>query len=246
MALWCTVKQRLQKILAQRGVASRRAAESMMLDGRVTVNGAVISVLGTQADPDTDDIRVDGLPIPPPQKARVLMLHKPPGYVSTCKTGRETGKSVLELVPADRRYFPVGRLDRDSSGLLLLTDDGDLAHRLMHPRHKVEKTYEVESDAPLPADAAAQLAAGIHLEEGIARALAVAALGNNVYRVILGQGRKRQIRRMFQALGVRVIRLHRVQIGTLPLGDLPAGRWRELSAREIEYLLTSDPSRSVR
>ena len=218
----------------------------MILDGRVTVNAAVISTLGAQADPDADDIRVDGLPVPPAKRTRVLMLHKPPGYVSTCKTGLETGKSVLELIPADRRYFPVGRLDRDSSGLLLLTDDGDLAHRLMHPRHKVEKTYEVESDGPLPADGAEQLAAGIRLEEGIACALAVAALGKNVYRVILGQGRKRQIRRMFQALGVRVIRLHRVQVGALRLGDLPPGRWRELSAPEIEDLLTSDPSRSVR
>jgi pseudouridine synthase len=239
------VKQRLQKILAQRGVASRRAAERMMLDGRVTVNGAVISLLGAQADPDTDDIRVDGRPIPPPQRARVLMLHKPPGYVSTCKTGRESGKSVLELVPADRRYFPVGRLDRDSSGLLLLTDDGDFAHRLMHPRHKVPKTYEVECDAPLPAGGMQQLSSGLSLEDGVARALAVSAVGDGAYRVILGQGRKRQVRRMFQALGVRVLRLHRVQIGALPLGQLPAGRWRELTADEIEDLLTWDASRSV-
>jgi pseudouridine synthase len=239
------VKQRLQKILAQRGVASRRAAERIMLDGRVTVNGAVISLLGTPADPDTDDIRVDGRPIPPPQKARVLMLHKPEGYLSTCRPGRETGKGVLELVPADRRYFPVGRLDRDSSGLLLLTDDGDFAHRLMHPRHKVPKTYEVECDAPLPAGGMQQLRSGLSLEDGVARALAVSAVGHGAYRVILGQGRKRQIRRMFQALGVRVLRLHRVQIGALPLGQLPAGRWRELTAEEIEDLLTWDASRSV-
>lgn len=239
------MKQRLQKILAQRGVASRRTAEKMILDARVTVNGTVISVLGTQADPDADEIRVDGRPLPPPQRARVLMLHKPPGYVSTCRTGRETGKSVLELVPADRRYFPVGRLDRDSTGLLLLTDDGDLAHHLMHPRHKVPKVYEVESDRPLPADGARQLTAGVHLQDGISRALAVSSMGDSVYRVILGQGRKRQIRRMFQALGMQVLRLHRVQIGALPLGDLPAGRWRELTAHEIEDLLTWDASRSV-
>jgi 23S rRNA pseudouridine2605 synthase len=133
-------------------------------------------------------------------------------------------------------------LDRDSSGLLLLTDDGDLAQRLMHPRHKVPKVYEVQSDRPLPADGAEQLIAGVHLEDGISRALAVSGIGDCAYRVILGQGRKRQIRRMFQALGVRVLRLHRVQIGLLPLGDLPAGRWRELMADEVENLLARDAS----
>jgi len=240
------VKQRLQKTLAQRGLASRREAEKMILDGRVQVNGAVIAVLGTQADPDADDIRLDGLPIPEARRARVLMLHKPPGYLCTCKAGRETGKSVLELVPADRRYFPVGRLDRDSSGLLLLTDDGDLAHRLMHPRYKVPKTYEVECDATLPAGGIQQLAAGVRLEDGVARALSVSPAGRCAYRVILGQGRKRQIRRMFQSLGVRVLRLHRTQVGVLPLADLPAGRWREVTKREIEDLLRSDASRVAR
>jgi 23S rRNA pseudouridine2605 synthase len=239
------LKQRLQKILAQRGLASRREAERMILDGRVTVNGSLVSVLGTQADPDADDIRVDGKLVPPVQAARVLMLNKPPGYVSTCKTGREIGRSVLELVPHDRRYFPVGRLDRDSSGLLLLTDDGDLAHRLMHPRHKVAKLYLVTCDASLPRGGARRLEAGIPLEDGVARALRVSALGDGLYRVVLGEGRKRQIRRMFRALGVRVTHLQRVQVGGVELGDLAEGRWRELTAVEIQALLSPDAMHST-
>ena len=235
------MKQRLQKILAQRGIASRREAERMICAQRVTVNGIVIDVLGAQADADNDEIRLDGQLIPAPRISRVLMLNKPEGFVSTCRIGRERGKSVLELVPADRRYFPVGRLDRDSSGLLLLTDNGDLAYRLTHPRHKVPKFYDVTCENPLNPGIIHQLKTGILLDDGPARAIEILISGKYTCHVILGEGRKRQIRRMFAAVGVRISRLHRTQIGNLKLETLPLGHWRELSTREIETLFFPEP-----
>jgi 23S rRNA pseudouridine2605 synthase len=235
------VKQRLQKILSQRGIASRREAEKLIAAGRVTVNSVVVTVLGTQADPDIDVVRLDGKPLPELRVSRVLMLNKPAGYVSTCRIGREIGVSVLELLPNDRRYFPIGRLDRESTGLLLLTDDGDLAFRLTHPRYKVPKVYEVDCENPLTRNVIRQLKDGVLLEDGQARAIEIIAAGRYACRVILGEGRKRQIRRMFASVGIKIARLHRTQIGNLMLSKLPPGQWRDLSDHEKELLLHPEP-----
>lgn len=230
------MKERLQKVLARAGVSSRRAAEEIILEGRVTVNGAMVSILGTTVDAQTDRILIDGRPLNLPDATRVLMLNKPAGYVSTSRTSREVGESVLELVPKDRRYFSVGRLDADSTGLLLMTDDGDLAYRLTHPRHGTRKHYRVETFRRLTDDDLVALRVGVALEDGLARAQTVRRGAGNTFHIVLAEGRKRQIRRMISALGHRVRALHRTQIGPLKLGDLPLGHWRPLTEEEISVL----------
>ncbi|RPH96295.1 rRNA pseudouridine synthase [candidate division KSB1 bacterium] len=234
------MKERLQKIIAERGLASRRRAEILIREGRVSVNGCVLSQLGSTADPEQDEIRVNGRRLPQSRAPRVLALHKPVGYVCTCRTSRERGTSVLNLVPNDRRYFPVGRLDMNSSGLLLLTDDGSLAQRLSHPRYGVRKEYRVRTGSPVSPPQIHTLREGVPLEEGLAKVIGVSRLSKLYYRVILAEGKKRQIRRMFEALGVRVTALERIRIGGLLLGDLPPGKWRELNSSEISRLLSQD------
>jgi 23S rRNA pseudouridine2605 synthase len=231
-------KERLQKILAARGVASRREAESFITGGRVKVNGIVVTTLGFKADPDTDEISVDDRPLAPPQAPRVIMLHKPTGFLSTCRKSREEGREILELIPHDRRYFPVGRLDRESSGLILLTDDGDLAFRLTHPSRHVPKIYLVDLNYPLTRQEQLELLRGMEIEDGFARIDAIEQCGRNRYYMTLHEGRKRQIRRMVAELHLHVRVLHRVQIGSLHIGDLPIGQWRELGPQEIRQLLT--------
>jgi 23S rRNA pseudouridine2605 synthase len=233
------MKERLHKILARRGIASLRHAEQLIADGHVSVNGKVIDRQGTFADPDADSIRVDGKPLPHSRDPLVLMLNKPSGYLCTSSKGREEfGDTVFDLVPRDRRYFTVGRLDRDSSGLILLTDDGDLANRLTHPRYGTTKVYQVETQWPLPRTAFAELTRGIALEDGVARALKVSVVTSTRFRLTMGEGRKREIRRMVQALGSRVTELQRIQIGGLKLGTLPEGEWRVLTAAEKKLLFS--------
>ncbi len=231
------MNERLQKVIAARGIASRREAERMILEGRIVVNDAVATELGTRVDPDVDRIVVDGRPLRPAAAPRVLMLNKPVGYLSTCKPDREIGPTVLELVPRDRRYFPVGRLDQNSSGLMLLTDDGDLAHRLTHPRYGTEKVYDVETRHPLRPEQVNELIEGVMLDDGPARALDVQQVSPRGVLITLGEGRKRQVRRMIIAVGSRVLSLRRVRIGGLCIGSLPSGKWRELEPSEIELLL---------
>ncbi|HEY3294284.1 MAG TPA: pseudouridine synthase [bacterium] len=229
--------ERLQKILASRGIASRREAETLILKGRVSVNGVKVTELGAKADPDADTILFDGRTLPNHLAPKVLMLNKPVGYLSTSRKSREEGEIVLDLVPSDRRYFPVGRLDRDSSGLLLMTDDGDLALRLTHPRYGAHKTYVVETTATVPPESVRLLKEGVMLEDGMAYAIDALQLGRRCLQITLGEGRKRQVRRMIAALGLRVFSLERVQIGGLSLGSLRPGQWRELNPDEIERLL---------
>jgi 23S rRNA pseudouridine2605 synthase len=230
-------KIRLQKLLADRGIAARRGAEILIRDGRVTVNGQIVTVLGSKVDPDHDLVELDGRPLPEQRPHRVIMLHKPVGYVSTCRVSREQGSSVLELIPADRRYFPVGRLDRDSSGMLLLTDDGEFSQRLMHPRHEIEKVYIVKASRALTRDELSSLRTGVLIDGRMAAPRSIKSERPGQYRIVLAEGRKRQIRRMFQALGIAVVSLCRVQIGGLALSDLPVGAWKILNQREIQQLL---------
>lgn len=236
-------EERLQKALAHAGVASRRAAEALILQGRVAVNGEVVRALGTRVDLDRDTVTVDGRPIARRAARHYVLLHKPRGYVSTARDerGRPT---VLDLVPTPTRLYPVGRLDADSEGLLLLTDDGDLALRLTHPRYKVPKEYHVLVPAPVPEEVLARLRSGVDLAEGRTAPAEVAVLrrepAGTWLRIVLRQGWKRQIRRMLAALGLPVERLVRVRIGGLTLGDLPAGTWRVLSPGEARRALEEE------
>ncbi|TMF26890.1 MAG: rRNA pseudouridine synthase [Chloroflexi bacterium] len=229
---------RLQKVLAERGVASRRRAEELMREGRVRVAGAIVRELGTRVASDAR-IEVDGQAVGAPQRHRYVLLNKPRGIVSTARDERGR-RTVVELLGARERLYPVGRLDADSEGLLLLTNDGAWAERVIHPRHGHDREYEVLlADAVAPA-ALAALRRGIRLEEGVATPERVAVLSRggrgSVVRVVLRTGWKRQLRRMFAALGLRVVRLRRIRVGPLLLGRLRPGAWRELTAKEIRAL----------
>lgn len=231
--------ERLQRILARSGIASRRAAEAIIASGRVTVNGEIVQALGTRADPGRDDIRVDGSPLPEPGRRVLLALHKPAGYVTTRhdERGRRT---VMELVPAIPGLHPVGRLDFDTSGLLLLTNDGELTLAITHPRHELAKTYLATVAGVPGAEALARLRAGIELEEGWT-APAEASVerevrGGSVVRLVIHEGRKRQVKRMLAAVGHPVRQLVRISVGPLTLDGLDSGAWREVSVKEVESL----------
>ncbi|MCS7300448.1 MAG: rRNA pseudouridine synthase [Fimbriimonadales bacterium] len=236
--------QRLQKWLAYCGYGSRRACERLIEQGRVQVNG-IVAQLGAKVDPKRDVITVDGKRVQPPQDFVYLMLHKPRGYVTTRKDPHAP-RTVMELLQgAPPNLFPVGRLDADSEGLLLFTNDGALAHRLMHPRYKLPKTYRVWVRGVLSERALKQLREGVPLEDGITAPAQVKLIRSDgqqsLLEVVLHEGRKRQIRRMCQAVGHPVQRLVRIAIGNLRLPrDLPPGKWRLLSQAEVA-LLKSEP-----
>lgn len=247
---------RIQKLLADAGVASRRGADALVAAGRVTVNDRP-AVIGERVDPIRDRVAVDGRLVGGAATAIHLALHKPAGVTSTVRD-RHAEQTVVDLVPPALRrgvprLYPVGRLDRDSEGLILLTNDGDWANRILHPRYAVEREYAVALPAPLRRDQLDRLAGGIPLEEGLARFLAIRTAtttetgrtesltgirtpGATWYRVVLGQGWKRQVRRMLAEVGAPVLRLVRVRIGSLRLDDLAAGRARPLSAAERDRL----------
>ncbi|WP_308526529.1 pseudouridine synthase [uncultured Oscillibacter sp.] len=234
------MEERLQKLLSAAGVCSRRAAETYLTAGRVTVNGEPAR-LGQRADPDRDEILVDGRPLTPRAKPVYILLNKPRGYVTTLSDERGR-KTVAELVAdCGARVYPVGRLDLDSEGLLLLTNDGDWAQHLLHPSHEVEKTYHVSVFGPV-AGAAARLAAMTDLEGEPIRPARVEVLRQTartaVLAVTIHEGKNRQIRRMCARCGLTVKRLRRVQEGPLKLGNLPSGKWRDLSENEVEALRT--------
>ena len=232
------MEERLQKLLSAAGVCSRRTAETYITDGRVTVNG-VAAQLGQRADPDRDDIRVDGKPLRGREDPVYLLLNKLRGYVTTLsdEKGRRT---VADLVAGcGARVFPVGRLDLDSEGLLLMTNDGDLMQHLLHPRGEVEKTYHVSVYGPVEG-VAARLSAVTDLEGERIRPARVELLRRTgqtaELAVTIHEGKNRQIRRMCAACGLTVKRLRRVREHTLTLGDLPAGAWRHLTAEEVAEL----------
>lgn len=230
--------ERLQKTLARAGFGSRRAAEELITAGRVTVDGRVAK-LGEKADPTTQRIEVDGRPIRLPQAFSYLALNKPVGYL--CSRGdRHHGKLVYELLPAGLRdrVMTVGRLDLRSDGLILLTDDGKLAHRLMHPRYGVPKVYQVTAQGP--PEAVEKLKDGVMLEDGPAcpdSLVVVSRQGDTVsLRITLHEGRKREVRRMCAAVGLKVLRLKRVAFGPIRLGRLATGKFRWLSPSEVAAL----------
>ena len=234
------MKERLQKILSAAGVCSRRAAEGYLTAGRITVNGETAQ-LGQQADPETDDIRVDGVPLGREPETVYLMLNKPRGYVTTV-SDEQGRKTVMDLLTGiHTRIYPVGRLDRDSEGLLLLTNDGALTQRLLHPSHEVSKEYHVTVSGPV--EHAAENLRRIRDVAGMAiRPAEVQMLrreGNRAeLRIVIHEGRNRQIRRMCARCGLEVLRLQRVREHCLELGTLPLGQWRCLTAAEIAALKT--------
>jgi len=229
------VEERLQKVLAHAGVASRRRAEEMIVEGRVQVNGEVVKQLGTKVNPHRDVIVVDGRPLGRPERPVYVLLNKPRGVLSAAHDVRGR-KTVVDLVPARSRLYPVGRLDLDSEGLMLLTNDGALALRLAHPRYEHEKEYRVLV-AGVPDEAAlARLRGGVGLEGGWTRPARVEvekSNGDTWLRMVLREGRKRQIRRMVEKVGYQVLRLIRVRMGPLRLGDLPPGAYRPLTREEL-------------
>ena len=230
--------ERLQKLIARAGLCSRRAGEELLRQGRVTVNGQVAK-LGDQADPALDRVEVDGKPLPDAPKCVYLMLHKPRGYVTTLCD--EFGRATAAQLVADcgSRVFPVGRLDRDSEGLLLFTNDGALAQTLLHPRHQVDKVYHVTVAGHVQG-AAERLAAQTELDGEAICPPKVTTLsrgdGQAVLCVTIHEGKNRQIRRMCEKAGLSVLRLVRVQEDILSLGTLPCGKWRYLTDIEIKRL----------
>jgi 23S rRNA pseudouridine2605 synthase len=232
-------RERLQKYLARCGVASRRASEQIITSGRVRVNGQKAFELGTTVDPDEDRVEVDGWAVVPPTTLSYVALNKPIGVVSTASDPRGR-RTVLDLVPDDARLFPVGRLDYDSEGLILLTDDGDLAMRLTHPRHSVEREYRALLKGEVSDAILSRLSAGIELDGKLTAPATFERRETHPdgvwVRVVLHEGRNRQIRRMVEAVGLKVVRLVRVRVGSLRLGSLPPGGWRRLSAAEVAAL----------
>lgn len=231
--------ERIQKIIASRGIASRRKAEEMIAQGRVTCNGH-ICLLGQSADPDIDLILLDGKPLPSSCEHTYIMLHKPRGYVTTLSD--EKGRRNVSQLVADCgiRVYPVGRLDMDSEGLLILTNDGDFANRLMHPKHEINKTYHVFVTGYTP-KALEQLRQPVTLDgytiaKPSVRLLQSNADGTAELEVVIHEGRNRQVRRMCDIAGMPVKRLIRVAEGALQLGSLPLGKWRELTEEEIAKL----------
>jgi 23S rRNA pseudouridine2605 synthase len=231
--------ERLHKFLSRAGVASRRRCEEMIAAGRVRVNGEVVSLPGSKVDPEHDRIEVDGQPVALPKRHAYWLLNKPAGYVSTVHDpqGRPT---VVDLVQQDRRLYPVGRLDLDSEGLLLLTDDGELTQRLTHPSYEHEKEYEVLVQGRPRQDALQRLRAGVELEDGLTCTADVSIMRNDAgatwLRFVIHEGRKRQLRRMCDAVGYPARRVIRVRMGPLALGDLPPGKYRSLTAQERTQL----------
>lgn len=238
--------ERLQKVLAARGVASRRAAEEIIKAGRVRVNGQVVREMGVKVDPERDNILVDNKQLARP-RMRYIILHKPSGYITT--TSDERGRwTVMELVDVQERIVPVGRLDRDTEGLLLMTNDGEVAHRVMHPRYGIQKEYHALV-SPLPdREAIRALDAGIELrdERGQVERTAPAKVnllpvkhGEQWIRIVISEGRKRQVRRMLEAVGCEVQKLVRVRLGPLVLTGIPKGAWRDLTPGERRELFVA-------
>jgi 23S rRNA pseudouridine2605 synthase len=232
--------ERLQKVMAEFGVASRRKAEEIIAAGRVKVNGIQVTEPGTKVDKEKDVIEVDGKLIKGPDSKVYILLNKPVGYITSAKDqfGRPT---VLDLVKGvGVRVFPIGRLDYDTEGLILLTNDGELTYRITHPRHNIDKTYKALIKGEADARDIEAFAAGLAVEDYVASPAKLEIIryskGNSIVEITIHEGRNRQVRKMCSAIGHEVMRLKRIRIGKLGLGTLKTGEWRYLSDTEVEYL----------
>ena len=226
-------QMRLNKIIADSGVTSRRGADELIESGRVSVNGLVIRELGSKFDPDLVQVMVDGETITRSLSKSYLVLHKPKGVLSTMfdPVGRPSLDDFIDL--RKERLFHVGRLDKDSEGLILLTNDGDLTFRATHPSFGLEKTYIIEFDGALPQGVDKTLLKGVELEDGMGRVLSFRQISPRWIEVSIHEGRYHIIRRLMEAVGVDVLRLIRTKFGPISLGDTPEGRWRDLNATEL-------------
>ncbi len=233
------MQERIQKLIASAGLASRRAAERLITEGRVTVNGEKV-VLGQTADPAVDEVRVDGERLPRKKGNAYVMLNKPKGYVTTMRD-EEGRPTVAELVQIPgRRLYPVGRLDMYSEGLLIMTDDGETANRLMHPSHRIEKTYIVDVVGENIRAAVRRMREPLDIDGCMVQAIDVQMIrqggGRGQLEVVIGEGRNRQVRKMCALCDLKVQRLVRISEGSLELGDLPVGKWRYLTPEEIRRI----------
>ena len=230
---------RLQKFLARAGVASRRASEALITDGRVCVNGRVVRELGAKVDSRSDEVTVDGRTVQLPSSAATIMLHKPAGVITAMKA-QSRRPIVADLVPCDEYpgLFPIGRLDADTTGLLLFSTDGRLGNALLHPSRHVPKTYLARLKKPLGEVGAGMLEAGVDLDDGPAQPADIEIVDKTgkLVRITVKEGRYHQVKRMFEAVGNEVRALHRESFGPLTLGNLERGKWRELTAQEVSLL----------
>ncbi|SMP47860.1 pseudouridine synthase [Anoxynatronum buryatiense] len=239
------MKMRLQKYLSMNGIASRRQCETEIAAGHVSVNGNVITEMGYQIDSDTDRVTYRGKNVLPSQQKSTILLHKPIGVVSTVKDqfGRTT---VIDLVKVSERLYPVGRLDYLTSGLLLLTSDGDVALRLTHPRYQTKKVYHAWLQGVITEDAMHQFRSGVSIEEYVTAPAEINILKKKPNKcqveIVLREGKNRQVRKMCDFLGYPVSQLKRVGVGSLTLGDLKPGEWRYLSVKEVNQLMNPDQS----
>lgn len=234
------MQERLQKILSQAGIASRRESEKIIADGRVAVNGVVVTELGTKADPDTDSITVDGKALTVEEQRVYILLYKPVGYMTTMKDP-EGRPIVTDLLKGVReRVYPIGRLDYNTEGLLLLTNDGAMANMLMHPSHEVDKGYLVRVSGHVTPSQISRLSEGVQLEDGMtapAKVLPVSESENNSWiSVTIHEGRYRQVRRMCEAVGLNVVRLKRSRYDFLEIGEMKPGEYRFLEPEEVVRL----------
>ncbi len=228
--------ERLQKFLASSGIASRRACEELIAKGKIKVNGEVVSSLGTKVDPDKDKIEYNGKEIVRKDKKIYIKLNKPEGYITSCRSNE--GPTVFEFLKGiNERIFPIGRLDKDTSGLLLLTNDGDLALRLSHPRYEHEKEYECETEKIITEDQVEKLRNGIDLVEGKTLPAKIKKTGPYSFKIIIKEGKNRQIKRMVRIVGNRIKKLKRIRIVDITLGNLPESKWRLLDAKELQSIL---------
>lgn len=227
---------RLQKFIASAGICSRRQAEAYISEGRVAVNGEVVTQPGVTVDPEVDKVAVDGQAVTPGRSKIYIALNKPAGYVSSCLQRQE--KTILELVTIPERVYPVGRLDKESTGLLLLTNDGELHLKLSHPSFDHEKEYDVTVAAPIANEDLAKLKEGVRIDGRKTRPAKVFRVSERRFRMVLLEGRNRQIRKMTGSLGHRVTALKRLRIAGIKLGGLKEGQWRYLTEEERDALLT--------
>ncbi|MEW6109883.1 MAG: pseudouridine synthase [Nitrospirota bacterium] len=240
MLLFILMEQRLQKIIAEMGVASRRKAEEIILEGRVTING-MVAVIGMKADPSKDHIKVDGKLLVKPEKKVYFILNKPRGVITTLidPQGRPTIKGFLRGIK--ERVFPVGRLDYDSEGMLIVTNDGEFAHAVLHPSKKIPKTYLVKVKGVLEEEEIEKLRRGMRLDRHVTAPAKVRRLrkteNNSWIEMTIYEGKKRQIRRMLERVGHPVVRLIRIRINGLEMGELPPGTYRRISPDEMKQII---------
>lgn len=237
---------RLQKYIAMCGVVSRRKAEELIDEGRVSVNGSTVTEQGVKIEIGADKVSVDGKPIKSKNKNYYIMLNKPVGYVSTANDqfDRPTVVDLVKKDLADVRIFPVGRLDYETEGLLLLTNDGDFTYKVTHPKFHMEKTYIATVKGGMTISGMNKLRNGVYIDDNFKTSPAKAEIldaydGHTFVKITIHEGKNRQVRKMFEAIGNTVVGLQRTSIGTVELGNLPLGRWRHLTSHEINYLMNS-------